>query len=158
MLGLTDEQFLNVLNGKGYLITERLSLGQDILLRVGTYVDEKDATTKFNLEIPLKTGISSLYYAVKKRNEYGLNDSECNYFMKITETELRKYNEDIPRRLYLIKTYKEYLACTLHATQRIQRNLALNELYINNVVNGNDIRSIYKKESKSEMLEQTMFG
>ena len=154
MLGLSDEQFLKVLNGRGYLTTERVSLGKDILMRVGTYIDEKDAEAKFNLEIPFRTGVSGLYDTIKKRHEYGLNDSENNYFAEKKEAELRKLDEDMPRRLYLIRTYKEYLSSTLHMNLRIRKNLAINELYINNVVNGTNIRDIYKKEPETEMVEE----
>lgn len=153
MLGLTDEQFLNVLEGKGYLTTERLSIGPDVLLRVGTYIDEKDAVTKFNLAIPLGIGIGGLYNAIKKRHEYGLNDSENNYFTKTTETELKKYDEDISRRLYLIKTYKEYLSVSSCMNLRIRRNLALNDLYVNNVANNRDIREMFRKEQEDKPVE-----
>lgn len=153
MLGLTDEEFLNILTGNGYLTTERLSLGKDVLLRVGTYVDKKDAVAKFELNIPLGIGLGGIYEATKIRHEYGLNGSENNYFMEITESELKKRDEDIARKLYLIKTYRNYISTSTHMNPRILKNLALNELYITNAINGSDIRDMYKKEPEYKTTE-----
>lgn len=148
MLNLTDEQLQNVLSGKGYLTIERLSLGNDVLLRVGTYINEDDAENKFNFNMPLGSGITGLYEVIKKRHEYGLNDSEDNYFIKKTESEIKKSDDNASMRLYLIRTYKEYLRSTNSKNRRIQKNLALNELYICNAVNGKDIRGKYKAKTE----------
>lgn len=83
ILGLSDEQFKKVLTGEGYLITEKISLGDDDeWMRVGTFIDEVNARAikKSAFRLPLGVGITGIYEALKKRREYGLNDDEMNYF------------------------------------------------------------------------------
>ena len=152
ILGLSDEQFKKVLTGEGYLITEKISLGDDDeWIRVGTFIDEADtrAMKKSAFRLPLGVGITGIYEALKKRREYGLNDNEMNYFTEKSENELRSFGDDIAH----VKNYREYIKSFRGANNRIKKCLALNELYINNRVNG---RALYKGPDKDTMIAAEM--
>lgn len=156
ILGLSDEQFKKVLTGEGYLITEKISLGNDDeWMRVGTFIDEVNARAikKSAFRLPLGIGITGIYEALKKRREYGLNDDEMNYFTEKSESELRSFGDDIAHRAYLVKNYREYIKSFMGANNRIKKCLALNELYINNRVNGRDI---CKEPGENAMLGSEM--
>ena len=156
ILGLSDEQFKKVLTGEGYLITEKISLGDDDeWIRVGTFIDEADtrAMKKSAFRLPLGVGITGIYEALKKRREYGLNDNEMNYFTEKSENELRSFGDDIAHKAYLVKNYREYIKSFRGANNRIKKCLALNELYINNRVNG---RALYKGPDKDTMIAAEM--
>ena len=67
ILGLSDEQFKKVLTGEGYLITEKISLGDDDeWMRVGTFIDEVNARAikKRAFRLPLGVGITGNYEAL----------------------------------------------------------------------------------------------
>ena len=153
MLGLTDEQFINIIKGDGFLTTERVSLGKDILMRIGSYIDGKEIDSYLKLDIPFGIGINGLYVAVKKRHEYGLNDDEKNYFISVSKDELvKKYNYS-RSNLTLLDVYTECFAFTLvKSNNRCKaESIALYELDINNIVNGKDIMEIYKTDCCSIM-------
>lgn len=155
ILGLSDEQFKKILTGEGYLTTEKINIGDDELMRVGTFIDEANtrAMKKSAFRLPLGVGITGIYEALKKRREYGLNDDEMNYFTEKSENELRSFGDDIAHKAYLVKNYREYIKSFMGANNRIKKCLALNELYINNRVNGRDL---YKGPDKDTMLDAEM--
>lgn len=155
ILGLSDEQFKKVLTGEGYLTTEKINIGDDEWMRVGTFIDKADTRPmkKSTVRFPLGVGITGIYEALKKRREYGLNDNEMNYFTEKSESELRSFGDDIAHKAYLVKNYREYIKSFRGANNRIKKCLALNELYINNRVNGRDL---YKGPDKDTMLDAEM--
>lgn len=155
ILGLSDEQFKKVLKGEGYLTTEKMSIGNDEWMRVGTFIDGKDVRSakKNALQFPLGIGITGIYEALKKRREYGLNDDEMNYFTEKSENELKSLGDDIAHKVYLVKNYREYIKSFRGANNRIKKCLALNELYINNRVNG---RNICEEQGEDTVLGSEM--
>ena len=91
ILGLSDEQFKKILTGEGYLTTEKINIGDDELMRVGTFIDEANtrAMKKSAFWLPLGVGITGIYEALKKRREYGLNDDEMALIIKRFKTALK---------------------------------------------------------------------
>lgn len=155
ILGLSDEQLKKVLKGEGYLTTEKISLGENEWMSVGTFIDETNAIPikKSKFQLPLGIGITGIYEVLKKLREYGLNDDEMNYFTEKSENELRSFGDDIAHKAYLIKNYREYIKTFKDANNRIKKCLALNELYINNRVNGRDL---CEEQGKDTMLGSEM--